>query len=186
MRNQAVAPSAVSRGIGWNDTSHLPIELEFHVRVREEAGLPGMAVLQFAFGDTAANPYLPHNVLPNSVIYPGTHDNDTTLGWYGTVDEKAKDHARRYLRVTGEAIGWDFIRAAYGAVSGLAIIPLHDLLSLGSAARFNFPGRPTGNWQWRYRENQLDGLLGETANYLRALSELYGRTPVCASPPPAA
>jgi 4-alpha-glucanotransferase len=153
------------------------------IELREAAGLPGMAVLQFAFGDTAANPYLPHNVLPNSVIYTGTHDNDTSLGWYATADEKTRNHARRYLRVTGEEIGWDLIRAAYGAVSGLAIIPLQDLLSLGTSARFNFPGHPAGNWQWRYRESQLDGLLGDTADYLRSLGDLYGRTAVCAPAP---
>jgi 4-alpha-glucanotransferase len=145
------------------------------VRLREETGLPGMAVLQFAFGDTAANPYLPHNVAPNSVIYPGTHDNDTSLGWYAAADEGARDHARRYLRVSGEEIGWDLIRAAYESASRLAIIPLQDILSLGSAARFNSPGHPTGNWQWRCRESRLDGLAGATTDYLRGLGDLYGR-----------
>ena len=128
------------------------------VRLRDAAGLPGMAVLQFAFGDTAANPYLPHNLLANSVIYPGTHDNDTTLGWYSTADEKARSYARGYLRVDGREIGWDLIRASYAAVSRLAILPFQDLLSLGTAARFNFPGHPVGNWQWRYREPQLQAL----------------------------
>jgi 4-alpha-glucanotransferase len=153
------------------------------IALREAAGLPGMAVLQFAFGDKADNPYLPHNVLPNSVIYSGTHDNDTSLGWYATADEKTRNHARRYLRVTGEEIGWDLIRAAYGAVSGLAIIPLQDLLSLGSPARFNFPGHPAGNWQWRYQESQLKSVAGGTADYLRSLGDLYGRTAVCAPAP---
>jgi 4-alpha-glucanotransferase len=145
------------------------------VALRDDAGLPGMAVLQFAFGDTAENLYLPHNGLPNSVIYSGTHDNDTSLGWYATAGDKARNHARRYLRVTGEAIGWDFIRAAYAAVSRLAVVPLQDILSLGSEARFNFPGHPTGNWQWRYRSAQLEAQFGDTADYLRSLGELYGR-----------
>jgi 4-alpha-glucanotransferase len=145
------------------------------VQLREDAGLPGMAVLQFAFGDTAANAYLPHNLIENSVVYPGTHDNDTSLGWYAATDEKTRNHARRYLRVSGKEIGWDLLRAAYESVSRLAIIPLQDILSLGSEARFNFPGHPMGNWQWRYSEPQLEALCGDTSEYLRDLGELYGR-----------
>ncbi len=148
------------------------------VRLRDESGLPGMAVLQFAFGDTAANPYLPHNLVANGVVYPGTHDNDTTLGWYATADEKTRSHARRYLRVKGDEIGWDSIRASYEAVSRLAVIPMQDILSLGSEARFNLPGKAAGNWQWRYTEAQLDSLLGGTASYLRELGDLYGRLSV--------
>jgi 4-alpha-glucanotransferase len=147
-------------------------------RLRDESGLPGMAVLQFAFGDKAANPYLPHNLIPNSVIYPGTHDNDTTLGWYAAAGEKTRDHARQYLRVQGPEIGWDLIRAAYESVSRLAVLPLQDILSLGASARFNSPGHPAGNWQWRYREDQMDALLEGTAGYLRHLAELYGRSEV--------
>jgi 4-alpha-glucanotransferase len=150
--------------------------------LRDAAGLPGMAVLQFAFDDTAANPYLPHNVVPNSVIYPGTHDNDTSLGWYATASEKSRNYARQYLRVKGDEIGWDLIRAAYAAVSRLAVIPLQDVLSEGSAARFNSPGHPAGNWQWRYREDQMDALFGGTAEYLRQLAELYGRSAAKTAP----
>ncbi len=146
-------------------------------RLRRDTGLPGMAILQFAFGDKKPNPYLPHNLEPNSVIYPGTHDNDTTLGWYATADEKTRDHVRRYLRVSGGEIGWDFVRTALAAVSRLAVVPLQDLLSLGPEARFNCPGRPEGNWQWRYRAPQLDRLFGSTAGYLREFTELYGRRP---------
>ena len=146
-------------------------------KLRDDAGLPGMAVLQFAFDDTAKNPYLPHNLVPNSVIYPGTHDNDTSLGWYASASEYAREHVRRYLQVKGNEIGWDFIRASYASVSRLAVIPFQDLLSLGSAARFNSPGKPVGNWQWRYGDTQIDALFGGTADYLRQLGELYGRTP---------
>ncbi len=144
------------------------------VALREATGLPGMAVLQFAFGGKADNLYLPHNLVPNSVIYTGTHDNDTTLGWYAAADEPTRDHARRYLRVGGAEIGWDLVRAAYGSVSRLAVIPFQDLLSLGSEARFNTPGRPQGNWQWRFSEAQVAG-LGGTAAYLRELAGLCGR-----------
>jgi 4-alpha-glucanotransferase len=146
------------------------------VRLREDTGLPGMAILQFALGGGADNAYLPHNLQPNSVIYPGTHDNDTALGWYASAGEKARDHARRYLRVEGSSIGWDFLRAAYGSVSRLAVIPMQDLLSLGAAARFNTPGRPQGNWQWRLQRSQLESLFGDTAAYLRELGGLTGRT----------
>ncbi len=143
--------------------------------MHEATGLPGMAVLQFAFGGGSDNFYLPHNVRANSVMYTGTHDNDTSLGWYRTADEKARDHVRRYLRVDGEGVGWDLIRAAYASVSRLAVIPLQDLLALGSEARFNTPGKPDGNWQWRYEPRQLEKLRRESAAYLRELASLYGR-----------
>lgn len=145
------------------------------VKLREATGLPGMAILQFAFGGDAENLYLPHNHQSNSVIYPGTHDNDTTLGWYANAGEKARDHVRRYFRVGGQEVGWDFIRSAYASVANLAVIPMQDLLSLDSAARFNTPGKSQGNWTWRYRPEQLQSLQGGTAAYLRELAELYGR-----------
>jgi 4-alpha-glucanotransferase len=138
-------------------------------------GLPGMAVLQFAFGDKAENPYLPHHHRANSVVYPGTHDNDTTRGWYATADEWTRDHVRRYLRCSGEEIAWDFVRASYASVANLAIVPFQDLLNLGSDARFNLPGTSEGNWQWRYRPGQLEKLKNESAGYLRELGGLYGR-----------
>jgi 4-alpha-glucanotransferase len=147
------------------------------LELRDATGLPGMAVLQFAFGGDAENLYLPHNQRANSVVYPGTHDNDTTLGWYATADEKTRDHVRRYLRVNGRELGWDFARAAYGCVANLAILPLQDLMGLGSAARFNTPGSSQGNWTWRYRPEQLRELHAKSAPYLRELAGLYGRAP---------
>jgi 4-alpha-glucanotransferase len=140
-------------------------------------GLPGMAVLQFAFGDKSDNFYLPHNHRANSVVYPGTHDNDTTRGWYASIDGKTRDHLRRYLRINGAEISWDFVRTAYESVANLAIIPLQDLFSFGSEARFNLPGTSEGNWQWRYRPAQLEKLKTESTGYLRELGELYGRLP---------
>jgi 4-alpha-glucanotransferase len=134
-----------------------------------------MAIFQFAFGADAKNLYLPHNHRANSIVYPGTHDNDTTLAWYATTDEKSRDHVRRYLRVNGREVGWDFIRAAYTSVANLAVIPLQDLLSLGSEARFNTPGQSQGNWSWRYRPEQLRVLHENSAAYLRELTELSGR-----------
>jgi 4-alpha-glucanotransferase len=149
-----------------------------------DTGLPGMAVLQFAFGADAKNPYLPHNLRRNGVIYPGTHDNDTTLGWYAGCGEKARDHFRRYLRVDGSDAGWDLIRSAYTAVSRIAVIPVQDILSLGSAARFNSPGRPEGNWQWRLTDADVRRQGGgNITDYLLELATLAGRAP--APPEPA-
>jgi 4-alpha-glucanotransferase len=145
------------------------------IALRKSTGLPGMAVLQFAFGGPADNLYLPHNQHANSVVYPGTHDNDTTRGWYASTDEKTRDHVRRYFRISGAEISWDFLRIAYQCVANLAIIPLQDLLSLGSEARFNAPGTSQGNWTWRYREEQLKALRENSAPYLRELAALYGR-----------
>lgn len=142
--------------------------------LRQQTGLPGMEVLQFAF-DNPQNIFLPHNHQANCVVYSGTHDNDTTLGWYHSTDETTRDFFRRYLRVDGSAANWDLIRTAYESVSRLAIIPLQDLLSLGSEARFNTPGSGAGNWVWRYHPQQLQQLEEESGNYLRELSWIYDR-----------
>jgi 4-alpha-glucanotransferase len=132
-------------------------------------------VLQFAWGGDAQNAYLPHNAPRNAVIYPGTHDNDTTLGWYRHAGEHERDHVRRYLRVSGDDIAWDFIRTAYASPARLAVVPLQDILALGSEARFNTPGVPAGNWRWRCRPEQLDRLFGGTTAYLKELAALTGR-----------
>jgi len=147
------------------------------VALREATGLPGMAILQFAFGGSARNLYLPHNLTPNSVLYPGTHDNDTTRSWFATADERTRDHVRRYFRISGDEIAWDFIRVAYAAPCRLAILPLPDLLSLGREGRFNTPGRPDGNWAWRYRPQQIDDLARSSTAYLRELGLRFGRIP---------
>ncbi|MDP0500041.1 MAG: 4-alpha-glucanotransferase [Verrucomicrobiota bacterium JB022] len=141
---------------------------------RDQTGLPGMAILHFAFGGEGDNLYLPHNLQPNSVIYPGVHDNDTTKGWYHSAPEQAKDHVRRYLRVSGEDIAWDLVRTSYASVSRLAIIQVQDLLSLGTEARFNTPGTAMGNWQWRLQDDQMGQLHGH-APYLKEIAELYYR-----------
>jgi 4-alpha-glucanotransferase len=145
------------------------------ITLRLDCGLPGMYVLQFAWGSDSGNSYLPHNAVPNSVIYPGTHDNDTTAGWYQAISETERDHVRRYLRISGEDIAWDFIRVAYASVARLAVVSLQDIFSLGSTARFNTPSEAQGNWQWRYRSAELEKLFASTTNYLRELATLYGR-----------
>lgn len=143
--------------------------------LRRDTGLPGMAVLQFAFDDDSANLYLPHNQSPNTVVYSGTHDNDTTIGWYATAPEKTRDHVRRYYEVSGENIGWDLIRSCYKSVAKLAIVPFQDLLSLGSEARFNTPGAAENNWEWRYHADDLRRLRDSSSEYLRNLGETYYR-----------
>ncbi len=149
----------------------------------EAFGLPGMAVLQFAFTLEPENFYLPHNHWRNCVVYPGTHDNDTTLGWWqNQATPDIRDHVRRYFRISGEEISWDFIRAAFQSVSRLAIFPLQDLLALGSEARFNTPGTVGGNWQWRCTREQLDHLCGDPTLYLRELAWLYKRYPSAGAP----
>ena len=138
---------------------------------------------QFAFGGDAKNLYLPHNHTANSVVYPGTHDNDTALGWYASADARTQDHVRRYLRVSGREIGWDLLRSAYASVARLAVVPLPDLLSLGSEARLNTPGVGQGNWTWRFRAEDLARLAGPTAAYLRELGALHGRLPAVTPAP---
>jgi 4-alpha-glucanotransferase len=145
------------------------------VRLREETGLPGMLVLQFAWGGDAQNSYLPHNATPNAVVYSGTHDNDTTRGWYQSATAAERDHVRRYLRVAGDDVAWDFIRAAYASPARLAIMPLQDLFSLGSAARFNTPSKAEGNWQWRYQDAELARIFSGATTYLRELAQLFAR-----------
>jgi 4-alpha-glucanotransferase len=141
---------------------------------RDRLGLPGMAILHFAFGGDANNLYLPHNVLANTVVYPGTHDNNTTRGWYESALEETRDHARRYFRVSGEDISWDMIRWSYQCSANLAVIQMQDLLSLGAGSRMNTPGTCQGNWSWRMTGDQFHGNRGSAA-YLRQLGELYGR-----------
>jgi len=146
------------------------------LKLRHDSGLPGMLVLQFAWGSDAKNSYLPHNAVANAVIYPGTHDNDTTQGWYkSAASETERDHLRRYLRISGEDISWDFIRTSYASVARLAVFSLQDVLSLDSTARFNTPSRAQGNWQWRYRAPVLEKLFSGATEYLRELALLYAR-----------
>ncbi|HEX5503681.1 MAG TPA: 4-alpha-glucanotransferase [Thermomicrobiales bacterium] len=141
--------------------------------LRERVGLPGMKVLQFAFSDPDS-PYLPHTFTPDCVVYTGTHDNDTTRGWWAAADDAERAFARRYLGRDGADIAWDLIRLAFGSVAALAVVPLQDVLDLGSAARMNTPGVPTGNWAWRCPPGALTPAL---AARLRDLATVYGRAP---------
>jgi 4-alpha-glucanotransferase len=144
------------------------------VELRDRLGLPGMKVLQFAFGAGPEEPYLPHNYLPHCVVYTGTHDNDTTAGWWSAESEQLRHHVRMYLGRDGSNISWDFIRQALASIAETAIIPLQDALALGSEARMNTPGRASGNWSWRCTLDMLGPTLTEQ---LYILTELYGRAP---------
>ncbi len=128
------------------------------ISLREKFGLPGMKVLQFAFSGPD-NLFLPHSYPHDCVVYTGTHDNDTSSGWYQSAAEKEKDFARRYLRVDGTDFSWDLIRAAWRSTAVFALAPLQDFLSLGTEARFNYPSRLGGNWEWRVLETQLSSVL---------------------------
>jgi len=141
--------------------------------LREAFGFPGMKILQFAFGGGADNPYLPHNYPPNCIVYTGTHDNDTTVGWHTSSSApQEQDHVRRYAQTSGSEIHWDMIRLALASVSHTAVVPLQDILGLDGRARMNFPGKPSGNWRWRYTEGQISG---EMKSRLKDLTRLYGR-----------
>jgi 4-alpha-glucanotransferase len=140
--------------------------------LREALGFPGMKVLQFAFGDTAANPYLPHNYDWNCVVYTGTHDNDTTEGWFASLPEHERTRVIRYTGDSPELVSRKLMRLALGSVGRTAIVPLQDVLGLGADARMNVPGWGTGNWNWRATPDQVDP---ERAAWLAEMTELYGR-----------
>lgn len=143
--------------------------------LRDQFGFPGMKILQFAFGGDHTNPYLPFNFVENCLVYTGTHDNDTTVGWFDKASEYERDRVLRYLGgLSADGIHWSLIRVALSSVANQAIVPLQDLLGLGSFARMNSPGKAEGNWAWRYRS---DMLTGELRDRLRELTRLYGRAP---------
>ena len=141
--------------------------------LRDDFALPGMKVIQFGFGGDDDNEHLPHNFLTShAVVYTGTHDNDTTTGWYETAMPEIQDQVRRYLSVSGEDIAWDMIKSAFASIPNMAIVPMQDVLKLGSEARMNIPGTASGNWQFRLPANALDK---ELALRLKELSQFNGR-----------
>jgi 4-alpha-glucanotransferase len=148
-------------------------------RLRDNFNLPGMKILQFAFGIGAANPYLPHNYSRNVVVYTGSHDNDTTLGWFNSASEEEKNETLKYIGFDSGDVCWDLIRLAYRSVANVAIVPLPDFLRLGGEARMNFPGKASGNWGWRLKQ---EALSSELAAAIFEITELYGRTYQAAAP----
>jgi 4-alpha-glucanotransferase len=141
-------------------------------QLREELGFPGMKVLQFAFSGEPENLYLPHNYEGNCVVYTGTHDNDTTLGWFSSLGDQDRHFVKQYLGARSEAMNWELIRLALMSVAHTAIFPLQDVLGIGSEGRMNTPGRASGNWSWRYLPHMLTGAV---AQRLKAMTEIYGR-----------
>jgi 4-alpha-glucanotransferase len=153
--------------------------------MRARFGFPGMAILQFAFGTDPQGPgFRPHNYTRRLVVYTGTHDNDTAVGWWrsgvgdstrSAADVAAeRDFAAAYLDLEGREVHWAMIRAILASVADAAVTPLQDVLGLGSEARMNVPARPSGNWRWRFTWEQLDAA---TRDRLRELTRVYGRLP---------
>ncbi|KAF0192135.1 MAG: 4-alpha-glucanotransferase [Gammaproteobacteria bacterium] len=149
--------------------------------LRKKFSLPGMKILQFAFDGGPDNPYLPHNHEINSVVYTGTHDNDTTLGWYTSLGDDLRRKVDDYLGLPGDPMPWPLIRCAYSSIAQLAMVPMQDVLMLGGEHRTNRPGTTEGNWLWRFEWEQV---TDDNVARLRHLAELYERlgvTPAAAA-----
>ncbi len=151
--------------------------------LRDSFGFPGMRILQFAFGGDAKNHDLPHNYIKNCVAYTGTHDNDTTVGWFNSGAGKGStrnisqikrehDFCLKYLNSDGKEIHWDLIRAVWSSVADSAVVPMQDLLGLGNNARMNLPASTNGNWNWQCKDGDFSD---EIAERLKNLTEIYGR-----------
>lgn len=140
--------------------------------LRKKYHLPGMKILQFAFGGDAENPYLPHNQTVDSVAYTGTHDNDTSVGWYESLPVETQNHLAEYLGYPTETMPWPLIRSALASVACLAIIPMQDLLSLNGEHRMNTPGTTEDNWRWCFNWDQVNEAL---APMLKQMVDCYGR-----------
>ncbi len=143
--------------------------------LREQFNLPGMKLLQFAFSTDPDDPFLPHNFPVNCVAYTGTHDNDTSRGWYDSAPESERDLCRRYLARSAADIAWDFIRGIWSSVAVMALAPMQDFLSLETDARMNYPGRASGNWGWRLPADALSDFLSSRC---KETNYLYSRLPV--------
>lgn len=151
-------------------------------QLRDSLGFPGMRVLQFAFDEDKANEHKPFNFVKNCVVYTGTHDNNTSVGWFLDVDKnttmsdeqkiKEKQFLLKYLGTDGKEVNWDLVRLALASVADTAIIPLQDVLGLGSEARMNIPGTTTGNWRWRFIQEELTDKI---KTRLKEMTRVYGR-----------
>lgn len=143
--------------------------------LRDRYEFPGMKILQFAFGAGPEDPFWPFNYDRNCVVYTGTHDNDTTVGWFNQLQDYERNEVYRYLGcIDPQGIHWSLIRMGWMSVANLAIVPYQDLLGLGTDARMNFPGKPEGNWGWRYRPEAVNW---EMRDWLKTMTYISGRTP---------
>lgn len=148
------------------------------VQLREQIGAPGMVVLQFAWGGGTNNVHLPHMHYENSFCYPGTHDNETAVGWFaGSANAQDKKYLKAYLGSDGKDIAWDFIRAAMASVSNTSIIMMQDIMRLDNSARMNTPGKAAGNWAWRVGGPDVWEKLAEETKQLKQLAYVYDRMP---------
>ena len=145
--------------------------------LRKKFGFPGMRILQFAFAGDASDRFLPHNHEPDTVVYTGTHDNDTTAGWWATATDHERHLARAYLATDGHDMPWTLIRAAMASVADTAVHPMQDVLALPTECRMNYPGQESGWWGWRFQWSQVHPWH---AGRLSELCRLYGRTPAAA------
>ncbi|MFZ4520317.1 MAG: 4-alpha-glucanotransferase [Bacteroidales bacterium] len=141
--------------------------------LRDGFGLPGMKILQFAFDSSEANDYIPHNYVKNCIVYTGTHDNDTVVGWFNSASPEDRKYVLDYLNTSDHDIHWSFVRLAWSSVAYTAIVPMQDLLGLDTSARMNLPGTTQNNWKWRVDEGAFSP---EMAAKLAHLTTLYGRT----------
>ncbi|MEG4082063.1 4-alpha-glucanotransferase [Microcoleus sp. POL10_C6] len=143
--------------------------------LRDRYEFPGMKILQFAFGAGPGDPFLPFNYDRNCVVYTGTHDNDTTVGWFNQLQHYERDEVLRYLGcIDPQGIHWSLIRMGWISIANLAIVPFQDLLGLDTDARMNFPGKPEGNWGWRYRPEALNW---DVRDRLKTMTYICGRAP---------
>ncbi len=140
--------------------------------LRDGFDLPGMKILQFAFDSSEANDYIPHNYVKNCLVYTGTHDNDTVVGWFNNATEEDRKYVIDYLHTSEHEIHWAFLRLAWSSVAYTAIVPMQDLLGLDTSARMNLPGTTQNNWQWRVNAHHF---TPELASRLAHLTTLYGR-----------
>jgi 4-alpha-glucanotransferase len=138
------------------------------IELRDTFAFPGMKILQFAFYDGMESDFLPHNYSENFVVYTGTHDNETTRGWYKNLPEDVREFVDEYLKFSGDEseIAWKLIETAWKSIADMAVVPLQDILNLDNTARMNMPGTSTGNWQWRVKKEDF------TKNIIEKVKEL--------------
>jgi 4-alpha-glucanotransferase len=141
-------------------------------KLRDDFGLPGMKILQFAFSSDQTNMDLPHNYKENFIVYTGTHDNDTSLGWFNSIGSKEKKFLHKYIPGKGKQFVENFIAYAWASAAHTAIIPMQDLLGLGTEARMNTPGVAAGNWDWRFTWPQI---RQNHKVFLKKITEKYNR-----------